>query len=210
MKSFLTVAVMLIATSFAHADLIITEFLADALAVGDAEGEYFELFNSGATAIDVGSLTIGDDGSDSLNLTSFAGVFINPGAFVVFGNEPNPPATHVDVDYSTVGSFFLSNGADEIVVTDTATGTQLARVDYFDGDTFGDGIANVLNNTANAVGGVTQASDYIAEVAANNTLTNGDTGSPGIAGSTVIGIPEPSTGLVLGLVAGFGMIRRKR
>ncbi|MEL7496347.1 MAG: lamin tail domain-containing protein [Planctomycetota bacterium] len=193
------------------ADVIITEFLADPLDVADSVGEYFELYNSGATAIDVGDLTIGDDGSDSLDLSSFAGTFLNPGEFLVFGNEPSTTADWVDVDYSSVGSLFLSNGADEIVITETSSGTELARLVYTDGDAPGDGIALVLNNTANAVGGVTQESDYIAEIAANDTLSTADIGSPGVAGSTVISvIPEPASAALIGCFGAIAFMRRRR
>lgn len=193
--------------SYASGALVITEFMADASAVADAEGEYFELYNTGPTAIDIGSLTIADDGSDSLDLNSFAGTFINPGEFVVFGNEPTSNAAHVDVDYSSVGNFFLANSADEIVIIETASSTELARLNYTDGDAPGDGIANVLNSLANAVGGVTQESDYIGEIAANNTLTNGDIGSPGVFGSTAV--PEPGSLAAVG-VGLLALARRRR
>lgn len=190
----------MLATS--NAALIITEFMADALAVNDAEGEYFEVFNSGSSAITISTLTIEDDGSDSLDLVGQTGT-IGAGEFFVFGNHT---ASYVDFDYSVLGTYFLSNGADEIVITETSSGTELARLNYTNGDAPGDGIANVLNDIANVTGGVTSPDDYIGEISTFNTLTNGDVGSPGIFGSTV---PEPSSTLLVSL-AGFALLFRRR
>ncbi|MFK7766192.1 MAG: lamin tail domain-containing protein [Mariniblastus sp.] len=212
MKKFIwALALCFACGNFAQADLVITEFMADSFAVPDEEGEYFELYNSGPSAIDVGDLTIRDDGSDSLDLTSFAGTFISAGDFLVFGNEPTANAAHVDVDYSSIGNFTLANGADEIVILNTATSTELARLNYNNGDAPGDGIANVLNDIANATGGVTLFLDYSGEIAANNTLANGDIGSPGVAGSTNISsVPEPTMAVLFSL-AGLGLcvVRRR-
>ena len=190
-----------------NADLIITEFLANPFAVDDDEGEYFELFNSGSSAIDIGTLTILDDGADSIVLSSFGGTLINPGDFVVFGNNSDP---HVDINYDTVGSFILANGADGIIVIDTASETELARLNYLDGDDAGPGIALVLDDTANATNGVTLEANYIAEIPSNDTLPGTDVGSPGVAGSTIItAIPEPTSLTLLGGLA-FGLFVRRR
>ncbi len=188
-----------------NADLIITEFLANPNGA-DSGGEYFELFNSGSSAIDIGTLTILDDGSDSIDLMSFAGTLIDPGDFVVFGNNSAP---HVDIDYNPLaGSFIIANGADEIVVRDTASGTDLARLNYSDGDPEGEGTALVLDNTANAISGLTLEANYIAETI--DTLDGADVGSPGVAGSTIIAaVPEPTSLTLLGGLA-FGLFVSRR
>ena len=129
--------------SVAQASLIITEFLADPNTTADTGFEYFEVFNNGSTAINVGELTIGDDDADSV---SFSGstLTLGVGEFFVFGEN----LIDADLNWNDFGSFTLANGADEIVISDTSG--ELARLDYTDGDAAGDGVANVLNNISNA------------------------------------------------------------
>jgi len=175
--------------SVAQASLIITEFLVNPNATADTGFEYFEVFNNGSTAINVGELTIGDDDSDSV---SFSGstLTIGVGEFFVFGEN----LVDIDLNWNDFGSFILANGADEIVISDTSG--ELARLDYTDGDAAGDGVANVLNAISNATAaGVTFEADYIGEVLINDTLSTSDIGSPGTAGSTII--PEPSSAPLL-------------
>jgi len=202
-----TIAALLLSPGLASADLIITEFMANPTDLADASGEYFELFNSGPNAIDVGSLTIADDGTNSVNLSAFAGTLINPGDFFVLGNNNE---NYVNVNYGS--GFTLANAADEIVVIDTATSVELARLDYSNGDPFGAGTAAVLDDTANSSGGLTLFSSYIPEISANNTLPPGaDIGSPGVAGSTIASsIPEPASAIVLGMGSLAWMTSRRR
>lgn len=217
MKRFLVIALAVIlpcvAANKVSADLIITEFMADPSALDDSVGEYFELYNSGLLDIDVSTLTISDDGSNSVDLASAAaGVILGSGEFLVLGRAVPPPGSGVppyaDVIYGN--GFVLANGEDEIVVSITG-GAELARLNYTDGNPFGPGTAAVLNNTGNAVGGVTQESDYIAEVIANDTLPTFDIGSPGVAGSTMASVvPEPTSAIVLGMGSVLLLARRRR
>lgn len=207
MFSCVVVLTLLIGSSAqdANADLVITEFMANPSALSDADGEYFELYNTGPATIDVGDLTISDDGVDSIDLASLAGTLINSGDFIVFGSSAQ---SYVDVDYGSLGSYFLANGADEIVVSLTAGG-ELARLNYSNGDPFGAGTAAVLDDISNQAGGVTQESNYIAETI--DTLPTGDIGSPGVAGSTIITqVPEPTSALILSLGTMALVIRRRR
>lgn len=182
-------SILFSAAASANAELIITEVMANPLAVEDTEGEYFEVYNTGAP-ISVSSLTISDDGSDSANLSEASGT-IGTNEFFVFGN--NGDNAYVDLDYYGMGGFYIGNGEDEIVVSDTSSGTELARLNYDSGNAeAGLGIARVLDNINNSNGsGVTQTTNYSGEVAEHDTLPNSDIGSPGSAGSTVI--PEPSS-----------------
>ena len=190
----------------AHGGIIITEMMANPSG-SDALGEYFELYNSGGSAVDIGSFTIKDDDSDSIDLASLTGTFINPGEFLVFGNEDTP---YIDVDYSTAGSFILANSGDEIVIVETSSGTELARLNYGSGFV-SSGVSRVLNDISNSVGGVADSSNYIPEIAANGTLPNGDIGSPGIAGSTLLGaVPEPGTATIFLLGFAGLAFRRQR
>ena len=46
-------------------DLLITEFMADPLNVGDSSGEYFEIYNTTGSPIDINGWIISDDGSNT-------------------------------------------------------------------------------------------------------------------------------------------------
>ncbi len=190
------------ATTPGVAALIITEFMANPSALLDNVGEYFEVYNSGPASINVGDLTIADDGSNSIDLMMVTAI-IPPGEFFVFGNSAQ---SYVDYDFSGDGTFVLANTADEIVITNTSTMAEISRLNYTDGDPFGAGISVSLNDISNAVGGVTQISDYISSDPGVSYST-GDAGTPGAAGVTVV--PEPGSTLLISL-AGLGLIFRRR
>lgn len=183
--------------------LVITEYMANPAALSDADGEYFEVYNSGPDPISVSTLTLKDDGSNSIDLLSSTAT-IPVGEFFVFGSSAQ---AFVDFSYGGLGTFQLGNSGDEIVVATTSDSADLARLNYDDGDPAGSGIALVLNSITNASGGVSAYGDFMAEVAANDTLDGDDIGSPGAAGSTAI--PEPSTALLGGLAL-LALIRRRR
>ena len=205
MKSIIfKLSFILISLSWAptlHAALIITEVMANPDSLSDDDGEYFEVFNTGSIAIDISTLTISDEGSDSVDLSGLSGT-IGAGDFAVFGRTG---LSYVDFVYGS--GFRLANGADEIIITNTADSMEISRLNYTDGDPFGVGVSIVLNDLANAVGGETVESDYIAEIAANSTLPSSDIGSPGSFGLTV---PEPSSALLLMLGCMGGLARRRR
>ena len=208
MGKLLSAAIVVFTCTFAsptEAGIIITEVMANPSG-SDSQGEYFELYNSGSTSFDIGTFTIKDDGTNSVDLSSFLSVVLNPGEFMVFGNNANP---YIDVDYSSAGSFTIANGADEIVIVETSSLTELARLNYTSGFV-SKGVSRVLNDIANAVGGVAAEDQYVLEIAANNTLPS-DIGSPGSAGSTLLGaVPEPSTATIFLLgFAGLAFKRRR-
>ena len=109
------------------------------------------------------------------------------------------------------GSYFLANGGDEIVISDA--GGEILRLNYTNGDPFGEGVAAVLDNTSSDS---SDESNFIAEVTSigsNTGGTNPDLGSPGVAGSTVVSaIPEPTSAGLIGLaaIAGLGFFRRRK
>ena len=197
----LTAAALL--TGTASADLFITEYMADPDDLADSDGEYFEVYNSGAP-INISDLTISDDGDESIDLVGQSGV-IGTGEFFVFGRSAQ---SYVDFNYGVIGGYFLANGQDEIVISLTAGGDELARVVWTDGDDFGDGVANELvditlgSSTVGRDGGT----DYTAATSAGIAGST-DLGSPGAAGNTVI--PEPTSLALLGL-GGLLVARRRR
>lgn len=96
--------------------LIISEFMADPVGVADAVGEWFEIFNTGADAVDVRGLTIADDGSDFHRIGGPAPVLVAPGGSLLLARNADPAVNGgVTPDYVYDG-FTLSNASDELVL----------------------------------------------------------------------------------------------
>ena len=119
------------------ANLVISEILQNPSAVSDANGEYFEIYNAGDTAIDLDGFTISDNGSDNHTIDNGGPLIVEAGSFIVLGaNGDIVTNGGVDVAYEYDG-ITLANGADEIVLTD-ALGREVDRVEYDGGTVFPD------------------------------------------------------------------------
>jgi hypothetical protein len=175
-------AAILTAANLAPNDLVITEYLADPVGVSDTAGEYFEIFNRTSSDIDLTSLIIRDDGSNSFTISALT---LAAGSFAVFSNSDGS-ALGFTPDYVYGGSMSLTNTDDEIGVY-LPDNTLISKVAYTDGDFFGDGLAHELDQLDSAIASVlygpTAGSDFIA---AANALQLGNFGSPGFAGGTRI------------------------
>ncbi|MBX7082609.1 MAG: lamin tail domain-containing protein [Nannocystaceae bacterium] len=90
-------------------ELYITEIMRDPTAVGDPNGEWFELFNpSGGTSYQLLGCTVQDDGGESFDITS--DLVIGPGESITFGRSASPGFTPSFV----YGGMVLGNGDDEL------------------------------------------------------------------------------------------------
>jgi predicted extracellular nuclease len=115
--------------------IILTEIMQNPSAVDDSVGEWFEIYNDGTEAIELEGWTISDNDSDSF--TILGSLIILPGQFMVFGNNGDPLLNGgIVMDYVYSG-MFLSNSADELVLTNAA-GTEIDRVEWDNGVTFPD------------------------------------------------------------------------
>ncbi|MEM1228086.1 MAG: lamin tail domain-containing protein [Planctomycetota bacterium] len=113
-------------------DLIINEIMHNPVAVNDSDGEYFEIWNTTGSAIDIEGFIISDLGSDSHTINSGGPLLVAAGDFFVLGrNDATQTNGGVVVDY-VYSSFFLSS-ADEVVISDDF-GLVLDTVDYDSGD----------------------------------------------------------------------------
>lgn len=119
-------------------DLVINEIMNNPAAVSDSAGEWFEIFNPTAADVDIDGWTIRDDGSDNHVITNGGPLVISAGGFLVLGNNIDPATNGgAPVDYSYGASWFLSNGADEVILVEPS-GIEIDRVEYDGGPVFPD------------------------------------------------------------------------
>lgn len=174
-------------------DLLVTEYLADPVGVADADGEYFEIFNSRSGSVDLTGLVVRDAGSNEFTVSELT--IAGRGLAVFSGSDGS--ALGITPDYVYGGAMSLTNTDDEILLIG-ANGVPLFRAEYGDGDAFGDGISHEL-----AFIGINQAAafgpglgdDYIA---ASNALPNGNFGSPGTLGNSLPAVPLPPAAWLFG------------
>jgi len=161
-------------------DLLVTEYLANPAGVADSAGEYFEILNRRADAVDLSGLVVRDDGSNRFTVEPLV---IGSGGFAVFANGDGSELG-IAPDSVYGGAMSLTNGADEIVL-ERADGTVLHRVAWSDGDFFGAGVAHELADAGPGAPlqalGPTLGGDFVA---ADAVLTLENIGSPGTAGNT--------------------------
>jgi len=109
--------------------LVISEIMANPSILSDTSGEWFELYNSSGSDIDLEGLLILDDGSDSHQIAS--SVVVAAGDFVVLGKTTSATRSP-DYDYSSIT--LSQSGTDELVIktwgTTGSDGTEIDRVDY--------------------------------------------------------------------------------
>ncbi len=116
-------------------DLVINEIMQNPSAVGDSSGEWIELHNPTANAIDINGWTISDNASDSHVISPGGPLLVPAGGFLVLGiNGDFLTNGGVGVDYVYSG-FFLGNDADEVVLTSDGA-VEIDRVEYDGGPAF--------------------------------------------------------------------------
>ena len=130
-----TLAAMIIKIAAVQTDIIITEIMNNPNAVGDVEGEWFEIFNGGIESVELEGWGIRDNEAD-VHLISTS-CFISPGEFLVFGPNANPSTNGgISIDY-TYNNISLGNGSDALLLIDPNNGVH-DSVAWDDGVTFPD------------------------------------------------------------------------
>jgi DNA/RNA endonuclease G (NUC1)/uncharacterized protein YjdB len=111
--------------------LVITEFMADPVGA-DVLGEWFEVFNAGADAVDLHGWQIQSRSSTGLELhTIAASVIVPAGGFVVLGNNADAATNGgVPVAYSYGGDIILNNSNTDWFLIRRPDGTTEDSVAY--------------------------------------------------------------------------------
>ena len=152
---------------------MITEIMQNPASVSDANGEWFEVYNSGSSNIDINGWRITDNGSDNHLINDE--IIIYSGQYFVFGKNADIASNGgVNVDYEYSG-FILGNNDDEIVIISSGGFTEIDRVEYDGGQSWPDptGASMTLLSLAsdNNIGFNWQISD--------TAYGEGDLGTPG-------------------------------
>jgi hypothetical protein len=154
--------------------LVINEVMQNPSAVNDSDGEYFEIYNPGASPVNIEGWTISDAGSESHTINNGGPLEVPAMGFLVLGiNSDFASNGGVTVDYEYTG-INLANGDDELILTDTGS-NEIDRVEWDGGTNWPDptGASMELSdpNLDNNVG-----SNWAT---ATSTFGNGIPGRPG-------------------------------
>lgn len=181
-------------------DLVITEIMKDTNFAFDSEGEWIEVLNTTGSAIDIEGFVLSDDDGDSHTIDAAGlGVIVPAGGYVtlgVNGNCNNNGGVDHAYVYGATNSFFLSNGSDEVVISDFNL-IEIDRVDYDNGATFPDvsGVAlsldpAMLDAVANDDGANWSQATCPLGVGCG-LVYNSDMGTPGADNGTCTTPPAP-------------------
>lgn len=163
----------------AEGDIIITEVMQNPSDVLDSDGEWFELYNTTASDINIDGWILSDAGTNSHTINNGGSLIITANGFLVLGRN-GIIATNggVPIDYE-YASITLSNGDDEIILT-SAAAVEINRIEYDGGTTWPDPSGASMTYTGlsgedNNVGSLWTTA-YTRE--AGHTTATGDDGSP--------------------------------
>jgi hypothetical protein len=126
-----------------YGDITVTEIMQNPDAVYDDDGEWFEVYNKSADAINLNGWTVRDDGTDSFVIDG--DLVVEAGEYAVLGRNGDPAVNGgVEVDYEYGGAMYLGNSADELILED-ADLIEVARVEYDGGTNWPDPTGASMN-----------------------------------------------------------------
>ncbi len=171
----------------ASAVIKINEVMQNPFVLSDSDGEWFEVYNAGSSAVDMNGWTIRDNGIDSHVINNGGPLVISPGEYKVLARNATAMAGEgVSVFYEYGTDITLGNADDEIYLVDTTS----AIVDsvLWDGGTVWpdpSGASMQWDGTGDNNDGSHWYSNGFA-------FGSGDLGSPGAANSQdlVTAVPE--------------------
>jgi DNA/RNA endonuclease G (NUC1)/PKD repeat protein len=172
-------------------DIVINEIMADPqnASGGASFGEWFEVFNRGATPIDMQGWTISSDGQPDHAISS--SVVVPAGGFAVLGRSNDPTRNGgVTVNYN----YFTGNTSTTIFLDPTdrlslkdASGNVVDAVQWTNSNTFAKGVTRALRDPSQDNSNVGGANWGYS----TTTFGDGDFGTPGAANGTLSTAPPP-------------------
>lgn len=168
--------VLLLIAPIVSADVIITEIMQNPGAVGDSEGEWFEVYNSGASAVDLNGWTISDLDFDSHTISG--SVVVPAGGYVALCRSATTATNGgVTCAYEYGGAIVLANGDDEIILDDGVA--EVDRVQYDGGPSFPDPNGASMELLGDPAAVDNNVGSNWGETPGTTTYGDGDAGSPG-------------------------------
>lgn len=165
--------------------IVITEVMQNPLVLLDAVGEWFEIYNAGAVAVDINGWTIRDLGTDSHVITNGGPLVINPGEYKVLGiNAAAMAAEGVTLFYQYTG-ITLGNADDELIL-ETAGAVLVDQIAWDGGPVWPD-----PNGASMQWSGSGDNADGATWSTSTSPFGSGDLGTPGSANSAVSAVPVP-------------------
>lgn len=167
--------------------IIITEIMQNPNDVGDSAGEWFEIFNAGASTIDINGWQMKDNGTNAHTIDNGGALNIGPGEFLVLTNNTDSGTNGgFTGNYQFPSTFALGNGSDAIILFLSDGVTEVDRVEWDGGTNWPDptGASMVFTGTSGD-----DNNDFnfwtTASTRESSYLNNGnsDVGSPGTNGS---------------------------
>ncbi|MGY3793218.1 T9SS type A sorting domain-containing protein [uncultured Aquimarina sp.] len=157
-------------------DIIITEIMQNPVSAGDdPNGEYFELYNTTGSPIDIQSWIIKDDNQAGETHVITSSVIVPAMGYVVIANAATPNGG-ITPDYTYANDISLGNSTDGIIIE--CSSVVIDEVIWDNGATFPDPTGasmelsiNDLNSTAN--------DDGANWAEATSSFGSGDLGTPG-------------------------------
>lgn len=165
------------ASCAAVGSVIITEIMNNPSINSDPAGEYFELYNTTSTAIDIQSWIIKDEASTTEVHTIATSLIVPANGYIVIGNAATPNGG-VTLDYTYANDISLGNGSDGIIIE--CGGNTIDEVIWDNGATFPDpsGASMELSTTALNATDNDLGTNWGTAVTA---FGDGDLGTPGAA-----------------------------
>jgi hypothetical protein len=161
-------------------DLIVTEFMQNPLAKLDSDGEWFEVYNTTASPINLDGWTFRDDGGNTFTVVGT--VVVPANGYAVLSEESAATAGLASTDYDYPSAFVLANGDDEIIIEDV-NGQEIFRIEYDGGPVWpdGNGASAQLDASAGLNAAAAAAGTNWSLTPAGNTYLSGDLGTPDAA-----------------------------
>ena len=108
----------------APVNIVINEIMQNPTALGDTEGEWFEVYNAGSSVVDMNGWTIRDNGIDNHVIDNGGPLLINPGEYKVFGRDATAMAGEGVTLFYQYSNITLGNADDELFLIDTTQTVQ--------------------------------------------------------------------------------------
>ena len=177
--------------------IVITEVMADPSKVADASGEWFELYNGGATDVNLRGFVLGSNNANETQAIN-ADLIVPAQGYVVLGiNDNSATNGGLTVNYKYTSTFSLNNSQSDWITLKTSGGALVDSVAWAPRDP-----ATGATSGSNPPSG---RSRQLIDVNSDNTILNGanwqnatttfgagDFGTPGTGPGGVVTPPEPA------------------